>query len=211
MNSRFDLAALVDDLEPVKPVRSAIPLAASAAITLAAIGLIIAFQGMRADLLAGHPDEMFLIRSGVLLLLGGATAHAVTSMASPAVGRSQNGWQMALAAAVLFPLSALIVALTGDIGPAISAMNSGIRCMGYSLIGGLATAVPMVLMLRKGAPTSPERAGWLTGISAGGLGAFAYNLHCPFNNVVYIGLWYSLALIICALVGRLIVPRLIRW
>jgi hypothetical protein len=211
MNRNFDLSALIDDLEPVKPVRKAVPLALSAAITLAAIGIIIWFQGMRADVLAGHPDEMFLIRSGVLLLLGGATAHAVTSMASPAVGRGQNGWQMALAAAVLFPLSALIVAATGDVGPALSAMNSGLRCMGYSLIGGLATAVPMVLMLRKGAPTSPERAGWLTGIAAGGLGAFAYNLHCPFNNVVYIGLWYSLAVGICAGVGRLIVPKLIRW
>jgi hypothetical protein len=211
MNRNFDLSALIDDLEPVKPVRKAVPLALSAAITLAAIGIIIWFQGMRADVLAGHPDEMFLIRSGVLLLLGGATAHAVTSMASPAVGRGQNGWQMALAAAVLFPLSALIVAATGDVGPALSAMNSGLRCMGYSLIGGLATAVPMVLMLRKGAPTSPERAGWLTGIAAGGLGAFAYNLHCPFNNVVYIGLWYSLAVGICAVAGRLIVPKLIRW
>jgi hypothetical protein len=69
----------------------------------------------------------------------------------------------------------------------------------------------MVFMLRKGAPTYPERAGWLTGIAAGGLGAFAYNLHCPFNNIVYIGLWYSLALVICALVGRLVVPHLIRW
>jgi hypothetical protein len=211
MNRNFDLSALIDDLEPVKPVRKTVPLALSAAITLAAIGIIIGFQGMRADVLAGHPDEMFLIRSGVLLLLGGATAHAVTSMASPAVGRGQNGWQMALAAAVLFPLSALIVAATGDVGPALSAMNSGLRCMGYSLIGGLATAVPMVLMLRKGAPTSPERAGWLTGIAAGGLGAFAYNLHCPFNNVVYIGLWYSLAVGICAVAGRLIVPKLIRW
>ncbi len=65
--------------------------------------------------------------------------------------------------------------------------------MMYSAIGGLATAVPMVLALRRGAPTSPARAGWLTGIAAGGLGAFAYNLHCPFNNVIYIGLWYTLA------------------
>jgi hypothetical protein len=211
MNSNFDLSMLIDDLEPVTPVRKTLPLTLSAAITLAAIALITWFQGMRADVLAGHPDEMFLIRSGVLLLLGGATAHAVTSMASPSVGRSQNGWQMALAAAVLFPLAAIIVATTGDIGPALSAMNSGLRCMAYSLIGGLATAVPMVLMLRKGAPTSPERAGWLTGIAAGGLGAFAYNLHCPFNNVVYIGLWYSLALGICAVVGRLVVPKLIRW
>jgi hypothetical protein len=211
MSGKFDVSALVDHLEPVKPVNKTLTLALSAAITVAAIGLIVWFQGIRADVVAGRPSEMFLIRSGVLLLLGGATAHAVTSMASPSVGRGQNGWQMALAAAVLFPLSALIVATTGDIGPALSAMNSGLRCMAYSLIGGLATAVPMVFMLRKGAPTYPERAGWLTGIAAGGLGAFAYNLHCPFNNIVYIGLWYSLALVICALVGRLVVPHLIRW
>ena len=83
--------------------------------------------------------------------------------------------------------------------------------MMYSAIGGLATAVPMVLALRRGAPTSPARAGWLTGIAAGGLGAFAYNLHCPFNNVVYIGLWYTLAVASCAVIGRLVVPRLIRW
>jgi len=29
--------------------------------------------------------------------------------------------------------------------------------------------------------------------------------------VVYIGVWYSLAVGVCALLGRLIVPRLIRW
>ena len=211
MNKSFNIAALVDDLEPVKPMRKYVPLLFLAAITIAATSLIVWTQGMREDVLAGHPDEMFLIRAGVLLLLGGATAYAVTSMASPAVGRSQNGWQMALAAAAVFPLAAIVVASTGDIGPAMSAMESGIRCMLYSLIAAIATAAPMVVWLRKGAPSSPERAGWLTGVASGGLGAFAYNLHCPFNNVVYIGLWYSLSIIICAVVGRMIVPRLIKW
>ncbi len=211
MNKSFNIAALVDDLEPVKPMRQNVPLVLLAAITVAVTSLVVWTQGMRADVLAGHPDEMFLIRAGVLLLLGGATAYTVTSMASPAVGRSQNGWQMALAAAAVFPLAAIVVASTGDIGPAMSAMESGIRCMSYSLIAAVATATPMVVWLRKGAPSSPERAGWLTGVASGGLGAFAYNLHCPFNNVVYIGLWYSLAIITCAVVGRLIVPRLIKW
>jgi hypothetical protein len=211
MSKSFDIAALVDDLEPVRPVSKRIPLALSAVIMVVATALIVWFQGMRPDVLAGHPDEMFLIRSGVLLLLGGATAHAVTSMASPSVGRNQNGWQMALAAATVFPLSAIIVASTGYAGPAMTAMESGMRCMFYSLLGGLATAIPMVIWLRKGAPTSPERAGWLTGVAAGGLGAFAYNIHCAFNDVVYIGLWYGLALVLCAVVGRLVVPPLIRW
>ncbi len=45
----------------------------------------------------------------------------------------------------------------------------------------------------------------------GSFGAFAYGLHCPSITVFYVGLWYTGAILLCALVGRLIVPRLIRW
>lgn len=118
---------------------------------------------------------------------------------------------MAIAAAALVPLAALVVAMTGRTEVAMANMLYGLDCMASSGIGALAVAVPMVLWLRRGAPTSPERAGWLTGVASGGLGAFAYGLHCPFNDLVYIGLWYSLAVGICAVLGRLVVPKLIRW
>jgi hypothetical protein len=207
----FSIADMVDDLEPVRPVSIKGGLAIAAAITLTAIAAVIMRKGMRADLLAGHPSEMFLLRAGILLLLGVATAYSVLSMASPGVGKQGNGWKIALSAATLFPLAAMIVAMTGNVGPAITEMQSGVQCMTMSLIGGVATAIPMVLWLRKGAPTNLERAGWLTGVAAGGLGAFAYNFHCPFESIVYIGLWYTLAVGACAIIGRLLVPRLIRW
>ena len=211
MTREFDIAALVDDLEPVNALTPRRPLMIAAAITVAMLMAVVLMIGVRADVMAGQPDAMFLIRSGTLLLLGGGTAHAVLSMASPAVGKPQMSWQMALAAAFLFPIAALIVAMTGDMGNAMAEMNSVGQCLMFSAIGGAATAVPMILHLRQDAPTSPARAGWLVGIASGGLGAFAYNLHCPFNSIVYIGLWYTLAVGICAVVGRLTVPRLIRW
>jgi hypothetical protein len=211
MTKSFDIAALVDDLEPVKALTPRRPLLIAAAITVVMLAVVALTRGVRPDVLAGHPDAMFLIRSGILLLLGGGTAHAVLGMASPAVGKVQMSWQMALAAAFLFPIAALIVGITGDIGYAMSAMYSVGQCLMFSAIGGIATALPMIMHLRRGAPTSPARAGWLVGIASGGLGAFAYNLHCPFNSIVYIGIWYTLAVGICAVVGRLVVPRLIRW
>ncbi len=211
MIQKFDIAALVDDLEPVTALNPRRPLLITAAITGAMLALVAMMRGVRPDVLAGHPDAMFLIRSGILLLLGGGTAHAVLGMASPAVGKLQMSWQMALAAAFLFPIAALIVATTGDMGNAMAEMYSVGQCLMFSAIGGVAVAVPMILHLRRGAPTSPARAGWLVGIASGGLGAFAYNLHCPFNSVVYIGLWYTLAVGGCAVIGRLVVPRLIRW
>jgi hypothetical protein len=211
MNNKFDIAALVDDLEPVTALNPRRPLMFAAGITAAMLAVVAMMSGVRADVMAGRPDAMFLIRSGMLLLLGGATAHAVLGMASPAVGKPHMSWQMALAAAFLFPVAALIVALTGDMGNAMTEMYSVGQCLMFSAIGAFATAIPMILHLRRGAPTSPSRAGWLVGIASGGLGAFAYNLHCPFNSIVYIGLWYTLAVGSCAVIGRLVVPRLIRW
>jgi hypothetical protein len=206
----FDISALVDDLQPVRPLNGMRGLLMPLLAITAALLVIAGAFGLRPDLLAGQPAEMFLIRAGILLLLGVSCAHAVLSMASPSVGKQNNGWKMAVAGAFLFPLSAMIVALTGKIPP-IAQMLNGYECVIMSAIGAFATAIPMVYWLRKGAPTSPERAGWLVGIASGGLGAFAYNFHCPFNSIVYIGLWYGLAVGVCAALGRLLVPRFIRW
>jgi hypothetical protein len=209
--SEFNIQQLVDDLEPVRTLRPKQSIAASLVITGAIMAVVMLWLGPREDIMAGQPNTMFLLRGGILLLLGLANAAAVMAMASPAVGRHGNGWQIALAAAALFPLAALIVAMSISPVDAMAATETGMQCLRMSVMGGLATAIPMVLHLRRGAPTSPERAGWLTGLAAGGFGAFAYGFHCPFNSIIYIGLWYTLAVGICAVAGRLAVPRLIRW
>ena len=209
--TNLTIQQLVDDLQPVRALRPMRSIAASLAIVGVALALIMLYFGPRPDLLAGKPDAMFLLRSGTLLLLGVTNAYAAIGFASPSVGRQSSSWQIAVAAALLFPMSALIVALSVSPSEAIAATQTGMKCLQVSLLGGLATAIPMVLHLRRGAPISPERAGWLTGISSGGLGAFAYNFHCPFNDLIYIGVWYTLAVGICAIAGRLIVPHLIRW
>ena len=209
--TNLTIQQLVDDLQPVRTLRPMRSIAASLAIVGVALAFIILYFGPRPDLLAGKPDAMFLLRSGTLLLLGVANAYAAIGIASPSVGRQSSSWQIAVAAALLFPMSALIVALSVSPSEAMAATQTGMKCLQVSLLGGLATAIPMVLHLRRGAPISPKRAGWLTGISSGGLGAFAYNFHCPFNDLIYIGVWYTLAVGICAIAGRLIVPHLIRW
>jgi hypothetical protein len=209
--TQFNIQQLVDDLEPVRSLRPKQSMAASLIITGAILLLITLWLGPREDMMAGKPDSMFLLRGGILLLLGLANGYAAIAMASPSVGRQGSGWQIALAAAALFPLAALIVAMSAGPADAMAATQTGLQCLRMSVMGGLATAVPMVLHLRRGAPTSPERAGWLIGIASGGLGAFAYGFHCPFNSIIYIGLWYTLAVGISAVIGRLVVPRLIRW
>lgn len=209
--SAFNIQGLVDDLEPVRTLKPRRSIAVTLAISVVFLLFISWWLGPRKDLMAGTPDSMFLLRAGTLLLLGLASAWAVLAMASPSVGRHGTAWQVALAAALLFPFAALIVAASAGMGDAMAAPETGMICLRMSVMAGFAIAIPIVLHLRRGAPTSPERAGWLTGLASGGLGAFAYGFHCPFNGIIYIGLWYTLAVGICAVIGRLIVPKLIRW
>jgi|TARA_R110002049_G_scaffold265726_2_gene441881 hypothetical protein len=205
------IEGLVEELEPVRTLKPKSGLAIVGGLTLLA-GLIVATAlGVRDDLMMGMADAMFFLRSGVLLMLGIATAITAVNMARPGVGKLSRGWIWALITAALFPLTAAIMSAIAM--PPVEALRpmEGLKCLTVSGIAALAIGSGLTLWLRRGAPTSPERAGWLVGLAAGALGAAAYNLHCPFNDIYYIGLWFTIPVLLSAIVGRLLVPRLIRW
>tara|TARA_R110000822_G_scaffold54655_4_gene139808 strand:- start:478 stop:1119 length:642 start_codon:yes stop_codon:yes gene_type:complete len=205
------IEGLVEELEPVRALKPKSGLAIVGGLTLVA-GLIVATAlGVRDDLMTGMADAMFFLRSGVLLMLGIATAITAVNMARPGVGKLSRGWIWALITAALFPLTAAIMSAIAM--PPVEALRptEGLKCLTVSGIAALVIGSGLTLWLRRGAPTSPERAGWLVGLAAGALGAAAYNLHCPFNDIYYIGLWFTIPVLLSAIVGRLLVPRLIRW
>ena len=205
------IEGLVEELEPVRTLKPKSGLAIVGGLTLVA-GLIVATAlGVRDDLMTGMTDAMFFLRSGVLLMLGIATAITAVNMARPGVGKLSRGWIWALITAALFPLTAAIMSAIAM--PPVEALRptEGLKCLTVSGIAALAIGSGLTLWLRRGAPTSPERAGWVVGLAAGALGAAAYNLHCPFNDIYYIGLWFTIPVLLSAIVGRLLVPRLIRW
>ncbi|MEL6828405.1 MAG: DUF1109 domain-containing protein [Pseudomonadota bacterium] len=202
---------LVDDLSPVRSLKPSGGMAVAAVLTMLACGSVAWFLGVRNDLAMGMADEMFFLRSGVLLMLGVATAYAAVNLARPGVGNLNRGWIWALVTAALFPLTAAIMSAINM--PPVEALrpSEGLHCLTFSGMAALVIGSGLTLWLRQGAPTSPERAGWLVGIASGALGAAAYNIYCPFNDIYYIGLWFTLPVLVSALVGRIVIPRLIRW
>ena len=205
------IQSLVDDLEPVGTLNPRTGLAIVGGLTLLAALAVAILLGVRNDLEMGMVDEMFFLRSGVLLMLGIATAITVVNMARPGVGNSSRGWVWALITAALFPLTAAIMSAINMPPAEALRPTEGLKCLTVSLIAALAIGSGLTLWLRQGAPTSPERSGWLVGIASGALGAAAYNIYCPFNDIYYIGLWFTLPVIASAIIGRLVVPYLIRW
>ena len=69
----------------------------------------------------------------------------------------------------------------------------------------------LIWALRKGAPTNLRRTGAVAGLVAGALGAVAYAFHCPDDSIPFIALWYGGMVGLCALLGAMLGPRLLRW
>lgn len=206
------IAALADDLKPVRPMRFARGMAWLAGSVLVTATVALAHYGPRADLAAGRPAPMLPIAGGIWLILGVACAAAAISMGNPQVGRRQSGWPWAAAMASVLPLAALWTWMAhGDAAhrPPIGALD--LHCTIPSIFLGLLIAVVLMIRLHHAAPTSPERAGLLVGIASGSIGVFAYSLHCPVNSIEHIGLGHALPVLISAALGRLFLPYLLRW
>ncbi|MCZ8369991.1 MAG: DUF1109 domain-containing protein [Porphyrobacter sp.] len=206
------IAELVDGLAPVKPLR----FGEGVALALAGAGvtavLVIALFGLREEWLEGHLDPMQLVSTGLFLGLALSATVTVVMMGRPQVGNDHGGWRWAAAMAGLLPVAGAIVAMgrgTTTMSPEL--MSHGAQCMAGGSIASLLVFTMLVLWLRRGAPTSPDRAGLVAGVAAGAFGIFAASLHCGDNDIVHIGLWHSAAVVLMGLAGRVLVPRLIRW
>lgn len=211
-NSDALIAELVGDLEPVKPLRFGAGMAATLAAATLSSAVVIALFGLRPDWLEGRVNPMHLLATGLYLGLALAATVTVVVMSRPQVGSDYSGWRWAAAMTGLLPVAGLIVGISrGHDMLAAETMRHGGECL---VLGGgtsLLVFAMLVLWLRRGAPTAPDRAGLVAGVAAGAFGIFAFSLHCPDNDIVHIGIWHSTVVLAMAGLGRITVPRLIRW
>ncbi len=206
------IESLVNDLAPVKPLRQQDGMVRMLIALAAGAGLFALFCGPRHDLATGQPDPMFLTSSGLFLVLALASAWTVIDMARPWVGTRREGWGWTALMAAVLPIAALTLAALGWLRGNPQAIDAGgIACLGSGIGIGLLTAATLLTWLRRGAPSSPRRAGLLTGVAAGSAGIFAVSLHCARSDLLHIGIWHGATVILMGLLGLLTVPRLIRW
>lgn len=69
----------------------------------------------------------------------------------------------------------------------------------------------VVWFLRRMAPTDLVGAGGVAGVVAGGMSAMGYALHCTDDSLPFIAVWYGGAIVLCALAGAVLGPKLLRW
>ena len=168
----------------------------------------------------GEASAFYWITNLLLLLLGAASTSSLVASALPRVGSRASAPYWSAAMLGVIPVVAIVIVtsleMNHDHSSGVPSVLSNPltwywECAAYGSIAGVLIAVASVLYLRRGAPVSLERSGWLTGLSAGALGALAYNITCPLDTIAHVGIWHTLPVLVWAVAGRLIVPPLIRW
>lgn len=84
-------------------------------------------------------------------------------------------------------------------------------CPVLILLCGLPALGFALWTLRSLAPTRLRFAGFAAGVFSGALGVLGYSLGCPEASPLFIAFWYTLGIVLNALLGLQLGPRLLRW
>lgn len=202
---------LADALTPVRAMRTRnglVLVAAAAGGTLLTVWLA---GGLWGGILTGEAAPFFFVTHGLLLLLGLASAAATIALARPSVGNRQDAPKWAAAMVAILPLTALVTVFASGGGKAGLVDEHSMHCLTSAISASALTFVALGYWLRRGAPVSIGPASLFAGVAAGSIGSFAYGLSCPIDTVAHLGLWHVLPIPICGVLGRLLLPGLIRW
>lgn len=202
---------LTTDLKPTRTISPWFARATLFCVALLTIAAVSSLLGIRSDFMAGRPSSVPLMSELLILFAGSAFAAALTAMARPAVGAVRNDWQWAAAALSVLPIAAVVAAAGDRTERAVMLAHDGLLCLAIGTSASAASMVLLTLWMRRGAPSSPERAACLIGIVAGSIGALAIGLVCPVDAIAHIGTWHIGIVVLIATASRIVLPPLLRW
>lgn len=213
MDNEQLIRALLKDHRPVSRTAFALRLWASTGVGLtAAIGLSVAYIGLRPDIVPALATFPFWMKWVYVALLGLGALLGIHAAARPDAGKLPWLWLIAVPVA---GMAALAIVQAWRAPPGAWSMLWMGQSWDSCPLTIAALSVPIFACLtfafRKFAPVRLRLAGFLAGLASGGLSAFAYALHCPETSAVFVAIWYSAGVAIPAIVGALVGPRLLRW
>lgn len=104
----------------------------------------------------------------------------------------------------------LIINGTADLGARLMG-SSAFPCLVFVTLFSLAPLAAFLVALRRGAVTSPDRAGLAAGLAAAGLAVAIYALHCNEDSPLFVTTWYGLASVLVGGLGVLSARLALRW
>jgi hypothetical protein len=212
MSNEALILDLSSDLAPVRRrsmVREGALVFALCGVELA---LFLAIGAMRPDMnhMAGSPHLMWRVGSLGLLAV---TACVIAVRSFSPTARPRQGLMLACALAVAVVVGGAFVmpggmsdrGLLDRVDPA-----SGVVCATSIFVLSLPIVALLGALMRRAAPTQPRVSALASGIAAGTCGAFVFAFCCPFNDPLYVVVWYTVGCAAVAAAARWLLPRRFR-
>lgn len=205
------IEALARGGEPVPAARPKRRLAAALAVGLAiAAALVLASVGLRPDI--GVALIPVLLKAGFSAAAAAVLLPLLMRLLRP--GRPL-GWRIGAVAgfAALCALLTVIALAGAEPGQRFKVwMGGGLPwCVVVIPLLAAPAAGALILLARAFAPTRLTLTGAALGGLAGGIGAMAYAMYCPVDQVAFVATWYAAGIGLSAAIGALLGAHLLRW
>jgi len=207
------ISALARDPTPPPTRPASLRVAVATVLGLVIAAAFVAFgPGVREDILNSEGRMPAMMKA---MFSAGFVAAAMPLLLRLARPGRPVGWRI-LAAGGFGALAALVAVVTlagADPGQRMELWIDGMFPWCLITIPALAAPVAALLafVLRDLAPTRLTQSGAALGAVSGGIGAMAYAMYCPIDSMVFVTVWYALAIAMCAAAGALLGSRLLRW
>ena len=202
---------LASDLRPTpqRARRRGIAIFAGAVL---ALGVLWAFFGLRPDLASAILTPAFWMKWSFALLIATAAFILCARLARP---EGKAGW---------WPIGLLLPIFGLGVSACVEMMatpyperqmlwlgQSAMQCLWCIPLLAIPLLIAILWAFRFFAPTRLRLAGFSAGLLAGAAAAVMYTLHCEETGMAFVATWYSAGMLLPALLGWLIGPRVLRW
>jgi hypothetical protein len=206
------IADLSGRLEPVR--HGTLTRMLVVAVLLGLIGsaiLMLAALGLRHDFARAITSFGMWTKLVYTLAIALVGIWLVERAGRPGADMTQPARVLVLPVLVIALLSAAqLLAPGADVTHLILGHSSRV-CAFLVTLTALPTLAASFWALRQMAPTRLTLAGLGAGLFAGAVGAFVYSFHCTEGSAPFIGIWYSLGIVLTAVIGGFLGRILLRW
>ena len=179
---------------------------------LGALVLMTGLLGVRPDLGAAVLLPMYWFKLAFVAGLSVASLLAALRLSRPGM---RLAWVLGALAAPVLAVWALAAATMAGADPAQRAHlffgDTWASCPLLVALLSVPAFVGVLWAMRGLAPTRLRLAGAAAGLLSGSVGALVYSLHCPELAAPFLGFWYLLGILIPAVAGAVLGPRMLRW
>lgn len=213
MNTDEIIQTLRLDLSPVLPGAAARRIGRALIVGgLCGLLVMILLYGAPLGAVSKTGVMVFMMKLAFAAAITGLAARLLLAAGRP--GEKLAPRSLWLALPLLIVAMAAMMELAGSSGVSATELLFGStwkRCLVDVAGVSLFVFGALLSVFSRLAPVRLRLTGFIAGLCSGAMGTVVYALYCPEASATFMLVWYTLAMMLPALVGALVGPRLLRW